>query len=130
MLSFYILYYPNFLVSIHCTQLSLIMLSPLISSSLAAFLLLFEVASSASLVRVPDFGSPVPATKVEMWIYVPDKVAPTPAIVMAVRHLSLSFFNSTKSANFFDSYMAVEGQQHSRNMKPRTTSKLRIQKAT
>jgi hypothetical protein len=64
------------------------MISALLASSFAAVSLLSNVASAAQLVKVPNFGSPVPGSKVEMFIYVPDKVAPNPPIVMDVRYLS------------------------------------------
>jgi hypothetical protein len=62
--------------------------SSFVLSSFAAFGLLSNVASAASLVKVPEFGSPVPGSKVEMFIYVPDKLAPNPPIVMDVSSIT------------------------------------------
>lgn len=63
------------------------MFSTSLYSSLATISVLFDVISGALLVRVPEFGSPDPSSELEMWIYVPDKVAPQPAVIMAVSAL-------------------------------------------
>jgi acetylxylan esterase len=44
-------------------------------------------ALSASLQRVNDFGNN--PTKIYMYIYVPDKVAAKPAVIVAVSHLGI-----------------------------------------
>lgn len=63
---------------------------------LAALLGLAGLAAAASLQQVSNFGPN--AAGVKMYIYVPDRVAPNPAIVVAVHHCqgtARSFFGST-----------------------------------
>jgi hypothetical protein len=54
----------------------------IIRYGLVASTVLPSMALSASLVRVPDFGSN--PSNAQMYIYVPDKLASNPAIVVAV----------------------------------------------
>ena len=49
-----------------------------------ALLGLAAVSLGASLVQVKEFGGN--PTKIQMYIYVPDKLAPKPAVVGAVSH--------------------------------------------
>jgi hypothetical protein len=75
-----------FLLPLIITAKKIAMFSSLLSG-LAAISVLTNSAWAASLVQVPTatYGSPDPSTKVEMWIYVPNKVSPNPAIIMDVR---------------------------------------------
>lgn len=57
------------------------MFSSLVLGSFTAITLLSNAVSGA-LVKVPDFGSPVKGSKLEMFIYVPAKLAANPPIVM------------------------------------------------
>ena len=58
--------------------------------SLLVLAVLASVGFRASLVQVKDFGAN--PTKIYMYIYVPDKLATKPAVIVAVRsQLSLLF---------------------------------------
>jgi hypothetical protein len=56
--------------------------SSLIPVGVATLSSLANVASGAQLTKVPDFG-PNPSN-IEMFIYVPDKLAPNPPVILAV----------------------------------------------
>ncbi len=55
--------------------------------SLLKFAAFVGLASSASLKQVTSFGAN--PTGIQMYIYVPDKLAASPAVIVAVRHLAM-----------------------------------------
>jgi poly(hydroxyalkanoate) depolymerase family esterase len=77
-----------------------------LATLLAAILLVEQrPASAASLVEVTKFGAN--PTNLRMYLYVPNNVAPRPAILVAVHHCTGSgpaFFSGTQFASLADQY--------------------------
>jgi len=67
----------------------------------SVFLALFSLqAQTASLVQVTNYGSNPSNT--QMWIYVPDKLAPQPPIIVAIHYCSgtaQAYYQGTPYAN-------------------------------
>jgi acetylxylan esterase len=57
--------------------------------SVLGFLAASQLAWSATLEKVANFGAN--PSKINMYIYVPDKVATKPAIIVAVRNIATIF---------------------------------------